>query len=299
MAAKKKKDTKISGESVVAKSDDGTIQITLSIPFEKIQKAREKAALELGKEIEVPGFRKGKAPIDKVISQASPQTLLEKTLLQILPELFATAVSKNKLKPAIYPKFELIKSDEGENWEVRAQTCELPEIELGEYKKSLKGALSSKKIWTPDKGSEKKDTEPTNEEKEQQVIKTLLDTIKVKVPKIIIDEDVNQKLSQLLARLEKLGLTLESYLSSIGKNPETLREDYEKQAQEVAKLDLILARIADQEKITIKKEKVDETIKASSADENLAKNLDTPEQRRYIESVLRKRAVINHLTSLV
>jgi hypothetical protein len=33
----------------------------------------------------------------------------------------------------------------------------------------------------------------------------------------LIDEEVNSRLSKLLERIEKLGLTLESYLSSIGK----------------------------------------------------------------------------------
>ena len=67
-------------ESVIAKSDDGTIQITFTIPYKEIQKSREEAALELGKDIEVPGFRRGMATLEKVIEHIPQNTLLEKTL---------------------------------------------------------------------------------------------------------------------------------------------------------------------------------------------------------------------------
>ena len=71
--------------SVVAKSDDGTIQITFTVPYEKITKAKEEALLDIGKDLEVPGFRKGKAPTDKVLNQVSQNTLIEKSLAKILP----------------------------------------------------------------------------------------------------------------------------------------------------------------------------------------------------------------------
>ena len=55
--------------STVAKGGDGTIQINLTIPFETIKRTRLEAAGELSENVEVPGFRKGKAPIDKVLEK--------------------------------------------------------------------------------------------------------------------------------------------------------------------------------------------------------------------------------------
>ena len=51
--------------STVAKEADGTIQITFSLPQEPVKKAREAVVADLAKDVEVPGFRKGKAPVAK------------------------------------------------------------------------------------------------------------------------------------------------------------------------------------------------------------------------------------------
>jgi FKBP-type peptidyl-prolyl cis-trans isomerase (trigger factor) len=282
-----------------AKSDDGTIQITFTIPFSFIDENRKKVAESLSKDIEVPGFRKGKAPLDKAIERIPQNTLLERTLGNILPRLVGEVIEKEKLKIAMYPKFELIKADEGEDWQVRAITAELPEFELGDYKKEISGKGRADAIWTPDKGKPEAKKEKSREEKEQEVIKTLLNLVKINIAKVLIDEEVNSRLSQLLERIEKLGLNLDSYLASIGKSPDILRKEYEEQSKNTIALDLILNKIADKEGLTVDKQQIDAAIQASAADPELAKELDTPERRRMIEAILRKRIALDNLTNLL
>src|SRR3990167_8982792 len=184
MSAKKVDSKAKTTDSVIARSDDGTIQITFTIPYSDINKVQEEVAQEIGKDIEVPGFRKGMAPISKIIDHVSKQSLLEKTLSKILPRLVTDAINEHKITPALYPKFELVKAVEGEDWQIRAVTCELPKIELADYKKEISGAARSKSLWTPGKGNEKDKKEPTREEKEQDVIKALLDKTEIKIPRI-------------------------------------------------------------------------------------------------------------------
>lgn len=300
MAAKKKtvkKTEKVS--SSVAKSNDGSIQLTFKIPFKEIKSARNVVAKELGKDIQISGFRKGKAPLSKVLAQVPPATLIDKTLQKVLPELLAKALTEHKIKPVILPKFELISAKENEDWQVRAVTCERPTVSLGDYKKIVTGAAKSQAIWTPGKGEEKEKKEPSREEKEQQIMKILLESISLDTPKPMIEHEVTRRLSALLERIEKLGLTLESYLASIGKTPETLRQEYEKQAEELIKLDLVLDKVADEEKIKIEGKQIEAAMAASSADPNMAKKLDTPEQRRLIEFILRRRAALDALVKLL
>lgn len=281
----------------LAKSEDGTIQITFTVPFSLVEKERQESLKEYAKDIEVPGFRKGKAPIEKVKERVPASSLIEHTLSHILPKALADAITKEKIKPAIYPKFELIKAQEGEAWEVRAVTCEVPAITLGYYKKTVGGAVRAKAIWTP--GKDKEEKEPTKGEKEQEIIKVLLETIKVDVPKLLIDEEVNARLSNLLARIEKLGLTLEGYLASVGKTPDSLRAEYEVQAKSTIALDLILNTIAQEEKIEVKETDVEAAIKTASADPRVVERLNTPEQRRLIRSVLARRAALDSLIALL
>lgn len=286
----------------VAKSKDGTIQITFNIPFAEIKKSREVVAKNIGKDLELPGFRKGMAPIDKVIDHIPQNTLVENILRAILPEPLGEAITEHKIRPATYPKLEIISANEGENWQVRGTTCELPEIVLGNYKKLISDASKTESIWVPGKNEkEKKDGKKkvlSREEKEQKVIKTLEESIKIEVPKPLVDEEVNRRLSDLLQRIEKLGLTLESYLSSIGKTGDTIRKDYEEQAIQAIKFDLILGKIVVEEKINVSKEEVEETLKAY-APANKPETSASADQKTMIETVLKKRVALDTLCALL
>jgi trigger factor len=311
MPTKKKNDTTINesnndytntdSESVLAKSDDGTIQITLTFPFDQIDKLRQETLLELAKDVEIPGFRKGKAPLTKVSEKISQNSLIEKTLSKILPKAFGDAIRKHKINPTVYPKFELIKATDGEDWQVRAITCEFPKIDLGEYKQEISNIAKTSDIWTPDKGdlSKTADKKPTRDEIEQNIVKILVKNAKIQIPKVLIDEEINSRLSKLLERIEKLGITLEGYLASIGKTVDQLRTDYHTQAEEAIKLDFILIKIAELEKVVVTEAEIESAIQASStADPKIIERLNTPDQRRIIETILKRRKVIDNLASL-
>lgn len=268
----------------IARGDDGTIQINFSVPKADIEKVREEALAELAKDVTVAGFRKGKAPLPKVEEKIDPGKLLERSLGKILPPAYTKALTDNKIKPIIYPKFEILK--QGDIWEIQAKIAELPLVELPDYKDMLAGALRAASL--------KK--ELSKEEKEQVVIKTLLDSIKVKVPKIIIDDEVNMRLSGLLERTEKLGLKLENYLASIGKDEKTLRSEYEAQVTDGISLELILNKIADNEKIEVPETQIDEALKASGVKEVHEGHIE--EQRTLVRSVMKRRVALDQLVTL-
>ena len=285
--------------STVAKEADGTIQITFSLPWVLVKKAREAVVADLAKDVEVPGFRRGKAPVAKAEGKIPLETVIQKVVGGLLPKALGEAITKNRLKLAIYPHIHVLKADADEPWQVVAETCELPQIPLGNYKEVVRGAVKAKEIWTPEKGTKEKEKELSREEKQQEGIKVLLSSIKINIPKILIEEEVNGRLTNLLDRIEKLGLTLEGYLASLGKTPENLRGEYKKQAEETIALDLILDKIGEEEGIKITEGQIDEVITASAADPSLRDKLNAPEQRRLISGVLRRRSSLDSLTSLL
>lgn len=255
--------------SIVAKESDGNIQITFTIPFSEIKKAESETIVEIAKDIEIPGFRKGKAPLDQVREKISQNTLVEHSLTHILPKALAEAIKEHSLKIAIYPKYELLSAKNDEDWQIRAVTCELPEINLGDYKTNIKKMPRDKK--------------------QEAVIKYLLGSIKLNIPKILIDEEVNSRLSNLLSRIEKLGLALESYLTSIGKTSESLRIEYEAQAKEAIALDLILSKIVESENISVSEKEIEEAMKVADA---------KSENKTTINSVIKKRKALEFLINL-
>lgn len=272
--------------SVVAKEDDGTVQITFTLPQTLIAQHEEHSLQEMAKTVKVPGFRPGKAPLDQVKSRVSSEKLVERTLSQILPKAFSDAIDEHSLKPATYPKFEIL--SQGEEWQIRAVTCEIVEFDLGDYKNTAAGTIRAASLTK----------ELSKEEKEQKVIQALVESIKVTIPHILIEEEVNARLAQLLERIEKLGLTLDGYLASIGKSVETLRGEYEQQTKQAISLELILNKIAALDKIEVDHEEVHKAIAAMSADPKQDPHAN-PDQHRAIESILRRRAVLDSLlTSL-
>ncbi len=286
--------------STVAKTDDGTVQINFTVPYKNIEVARKTSIEELGKDIEIPGFRKGNAPEAEMVKHIPQDKVIQGTLSKILPEELGKVIKDERLKPAMYPRYELMKAVDGEPWEIRATTCELPDIKLGEYKKALKGAGKTSAIWTPGKGDAKEELkESSAQEKEQQIIKILLDKVKIEIPALLIEEETNAKLSHLLERIEKLGLNFDSYLKSVGKTPVSIRQEYEGQAKQAISLDLILSQIAIEEGLKVEKSKIDAAIKASAADPEVAKRGDTEGRRKVIESILLKRAALEHCITLL
>lgn len=286
--------------SVVARESDGNIQITFTIPFSEIKKAQDETIREFAKDAEIPGFRKGNAPLSKVAEKIPQSSLIEHSLSHILPKALAEAITEQKLKIAIYPKFELISAKEGEDWQVRGTTCELPEVTLGEYKKAIQGASRADNLWTPGKGQPNKPKEPSQEEKEQLVIKALLNNVKIAIPKVLIEEEVASRLSSLLSRLEKLGLALERYLSSIGKTVDTLRAEYETQARDAISLDLILSKIAEAEGLTVDQKEIESALNISQATTPSVKESseETENRKRLLESIIKRRKALDFLTGL-
>ena len=120
--------------STFKKLDDGGVEVVFSIPAGIILKTKDETLKEFAVDANIPGFRKGKAPIAKVEETISEEKLSEHILSHILPEAFTNSIKEHKFNPAIYPKFEATKitsiknlTDDGV-WEIKAVTCELPKI---------------------------------------------------------------------------------------------------------------------------------------------------------------------------
>lgn len=276
-------------------TDDGTIQITFSFPFLVITEAQDKVLLEEAKNVEVAGFRKGTAPIDKVKEKIPAENLIQHTLSHLLPNALTHVLTQEKLEIAIYPKFELISANPNEDWQIRAVTCKLPVVEVGDYKKAIELSVKESKS----KKSEKDVKELSVDEKQNIVLDTLIKTATLSIPKLIVEDDVNARLSNLLERVERLGLNLENYLSSIGKTPQGLREEYEKQSQDSIAIELILNKIADNEKVEITDKMLTDAISASKSDPILSKELEKPEKQKVLSSILRRQETLKKLIASV
>lgn len=287
-------------KSILAKQPDGAIQLTITIPVDEVNKGYERAMETIVNNAEIDGFRKGKAPRKLVEEKTDKSKVYEKVLQDIIPQAYIESVKEHSLKPIISPKVELLKAKEGEDWEIRATTCEEPIIELGDYKDKVKTALASSKLWTPgkDEGDKQKTAETTDEEKTQKVIQAVLDSVKIEIPQIIIEEEVNRSISNLINQTNTMGLTIDQYLASIGKTPDSIRKEYADKTMANYKMQFALDKIAAMEKIEVSDQEIEDLIKASG-DDKLRKELENPMQKAYIKGIIARRKTLELLTKLV
>lgn len=300
MAKKKAQTPKQKVLSVLARQEDGTVQITITVPQDTVEEKKEEAFQHLVENLQVPGFRKGKAPKDVAEKHIDSQKLYDHMLQHLLPEIYADSVTKYDLHPILAPRFELVSIDENSDWQIRVITCELPEVSLGNYKEEIKAAGKIKDIWVPGKDSkeDKDKKEVSREEKEQEVLKTLVEKTEIKVPQPLVEEEVNHRLAQLVDQVQKLGLTVEQYLASTGKTVDQVKGEFASLAEAGLKLELALNKIAEEEKIDISDEEVNQLIEATG-DEKTKEALSQPSQKRLIKSTLRRRRALDTLVSLI
>jgi len=271
-----------------AREEDGSVQLTVTIPWKDINEEAERELFELAKTAVVKGFRKGKAPINKVREQTSTDDLYQKAIQKLLPKYFGDELKKEGIEPIMYPKFQPISTTEGKDWQIRAVTAEAPDIPLDGYKEKITGELRAKSLKR----------ELSQDEKEQAILAYLSENIDFDVPKILIQEETNSRLSNLIQRLEKLGLDLDGYLRSVGKNARELREEYEREARRSLKLELLFGKIALEEKISAGEEEISQYKRAASASSQDAQRLESSHARDAIGSIIVKRKVIKSLAGL-
>ena len=123
---------------------------------------------------------------------------------------------------------------------------------------------------------------------------TIIEATDMKLPKILIDSEINQMFAQMQEDLDRANLKMDDYLSHIQKTKEDMAKEWEPAAVMRAKLQLVLNEIAKAEKITPNIELVN-----SQTKELLERFKDADEYRVriYVASVLLNEEVMKKLES--
>lgn len=294
-----------------------TFELEITIPKKEVKTAYKKSLEKLAKEVIIKGFRKGKVPLNLAEKQISKERIYQKAANQLLPAAYVKALSQHKLRPIITPKITPVKMKADEDWIIKAKAAEAPNIKLGNWEKAVKETKSTAKIWTPGlptdlsaKASatveasakvgspDKPNKEESQDQKFSKIFETLLKETTIEISDLVIEDELNRMLSKLLNQVNKLGLTIDQYLAANNKTQESLRKEYRETAERTLKLQFILLKIGQEKKISVSDEEIDKMIKAIP-DEKVRKNLENPQQKAYIATIIRKRKTIDMLLGLV
>lgn len=273
--------------SQLTKAQDGTITLTITLPKEEVAKLWEAHVQKAVEATELPGFRKGKAPREMVEPKLDKFHLQEDVLKDLLPKAYSDAVKEHNLKPIMSPRVHVEKTEDGKDWEFTAALCEAPEVQLNDYKKAVKDVTAKSKIAVPGKQEQ--------EVPMDAIVKALLDNVKLTVPQILIESEVERLLSQLLDEVKSLGLSLDQYLASTHKTIDQLRKEYEDRARQDITFEFALQKIAEDEKITVEQKEIEEAI-SKAKDEAERRNLEA--NVYLLATILRQQKTLDYLKNL-
>ncbi len=277
-----------------------TIEFIISVPQQDIDSEYKKAFVQLQKELEVQGFRKGKAPKEVAEKHLKKDDIYDTLIRNYMPVVYSEIVKKEDIKPIISPRVELVKAKEGEDWEIKFTTAESPKVVLGKFKEKVQAAKKEVKksdIWVP--GKDKEITDADREKQKQAEFQASLDALmkeaKVEVSDLILEEEMQKRLAKLVDDMQRVGITMEAYLQSKNLTKEQMQEQIKREIEDSYKIEFILQEIADQEDIKIEQAEL----------EKIFANVKTDEERKaiqqnayYYAALLRKQKTLDYINSL-
>ena len=116
------------------KIDNQQVVLEIEVEAAEVEKATEKAYKRIANKVNIPGFRKGKAPKKIVEQHVGKQAILDEAFDIVAPKAFNDALDEQKIDPVTRPQIEVVTLEEGKNLVFKATVTPKPEVALGEYK---------------------------------------------------------------------------------------------------------------------------------------------------------------------
>ena len=108
--------------------------LTVTVPAEKVDKAIDQAFKKVVKQINVPGFRKGKVPRPIFEQRFGVEALYQDAVDILLPEAYGEAIDETGIKPVDQPEINVTSIEKGSEMTFEANVVVEPEVQLGDYK---------------------------------------------------------------------------------------------------------------------------------------------------------------------
>ncbi|WP_302815782.1 trigger factor [Selenomonas flueggei] len=110
------------------------VTLTIEVEQEKLENATDGAAKRIAGRVNIPGFRKGKAPRKIVENFVGKEAILQEAFEAVAQKAFDEALKEQDMEPVTRPEIDIVTLEEGRNVVFTAKFTQRPEVTLGEYK---------------------------------------------------------------------------------------------------------------------------------------------------------------------
>ena len=110
------------------------VKMTVQLPFEELQPSFDEAYKAIGKQVNVPGFRKGKVPARVIEQRFGRGAVLEEVINDAVPKAYETALREQEIVPVGRPEVDVTEIEDGQHVTFTAEVDVRPEFDLPDYK---------------------------------------------------------------------------------------------------------------------------------------------------------------------
>ena len=116
------------------KREGNTVLLEVEEDYSRFKEAVDKALVAAGKEVKIPGFRRGKAPRD-ILERAVDHEVIESRAAQaLISGLYSRLLDEVKIDPVDYPNVEILQQEKNKPFVFKVSIDVFPEVKLGRYK---------------------------------------------------------------------------------------------------------------------------------------------------------------------
>ena len=122
-------------KTTVTELPESRVRVEAQVPAEEVERRVQQAARQLGRQLRIPGFRKGKVPPPVVIRRLGREAVLDEALRSALGSWYVDAIDQAGIAPIGEPQLNVGDFPaEGEPLGFSIEIGVRPEAKLGEYK---------------------------------------------------------------------------------------------------------------------------------------------------------------------
>lgn len=114
--------------------EKSTVKLTIEVSAERFEEGMKYSYNKNKSKINIPGFRKGKAPRQLIEKTYGPEIFYEEAANYIIPDAYDKAVEENNLEVVSRPDIDVEQVEKGKSMIFTATVAVKPEVTLGEYK---------------------------------------------------------------------------------------------------------------------------------------------------------------------
>ena len=121
-------------EVTVNNLENHQVELEITVPAEELGKAYQAAYKKIVSKVNIPGFRKGKAPLLIVEKQYGVETVLREAFDIVAPKAISEALQQEDMDLVTRPEIDVVTLEKGKDVVFKATATKKPEVKLGEYK---------------------------------------------------------------------------------------------------------------------------------------------------------------------